>query len=114
MVLAVPGPAAKLLQEVERELLAHVAVDLAAGDPPVETRCSRRVHALFDLFDDVHRGRPAEPGDQRLRQRVVVRDGPGRAGVGQVAARGVGQRDRERLDALVVLIVDDVDLDPAR
>ena len=36
-------------------------LDLAAGDAPVETWCSGRVHALFDLVHDVDRGCSAEP-----------------------------------------------------
>ena len=65
LALLLPVSTAELLQEVERELLSHVAVDFAPGDPAVESWCSGRVHALFHLLDDVHRRGAAEPGDQR-------------------------------------------------
>ena len=59
--------AAHLLQEVEREVAPHVAVDLPAGDPAVEARRPGRVDALLDLLDDVQRGRAAEAGPQAPR-----------------------------------------------
>ena len=106
---AVSSLPAELLQEVERELAPHVAVDLAAGDSAVEPRPARRVHARFNLLDDVHRRGAAEPGDQRARHRVVVLDRAGRRRVGQDSARRV--RQRQRFFAVVVRVVEHRHLD---
>jgi len=60
-------------------------------------------------LDHVHRRRrPPEPGHQRPRQRVGVDDRPRRDRVGKedVAARGIRQRQREDLFALVMVIVE--------
>ena len=92
-------------QESEREVPAHVAVDVPAGELAVEPGLARGVDALLDLVDDVRGGRAAEVRDERARHRVVVVDRAGRCCVVQYCAGGgVRQRQRQRLVVVVRVI----------
>ena len=68
--------------------------------------------ALLHVLDDVHRRRPHERRQRPLRQRIPILDRPRRFAVRQPPLRGA--RQRQRLLALVVRVVELRDIDPLR
>ena len=79
-----------------------------------EARPPRHLPPLLHVLDDVHRRRPPEPGQRCSRQRIpiVVVDRHRRFAVRQPPLRGA--RQRQRLPALVVRVVELRDIDPLR
>ena len=84
---------------------------LTAREAAREARSPGRLDPLLHLLDHVHGRSPAEPRHQRHRQRVVVLDPARGLAVAQRAARGVRQRQRQRLFPLVVIVIDNGHLD---
>ena len=95
----------ELAQDVERQLALHARPHLPAGHLSLGTHRARRRHPRLDALDHVHGRRPPKPRHQGVRQRVGVADPPGRGPVGQIGARGVGERQGQGLLALVVDVV---------
>ena len=109
-----PAGGPELAQEAERHLALHARPHLPSGEAALEARRARRLQSFLDVLDYVHRRRPPEPRQQRARQRIGVLDRPGRLAVRQPPARGVRQRQRHRLPALVVIVVEHRDRDRLR
>ena len=84
--------------------------------PPRETvpeaRHPRRLLPFLHVLDHVHRRRPPEPRQRRSRQRIPIVGRPRRFAVRQPPLRGA--RQRQRLLALVVRVVELRDIDPLR
>ena len=66
----------------------------------------KQLRPFQDVLGHVHHRRPAEAGRHGPRRRVPVLDRPGRLAVREQAARSVRQRQRQRLLALVVRVVE--------
>ena len=69
------------------------------GWAELDPSMARPPRSLLHVLDHVHRRRPPEPRQERLRQRIPVLDRPGRLAARQPAGRDV--RQRQRLFALV-------------
>ena len=74
------GRTAELSQDVDGDVALHPSPQLPAGDPALEPWRAGRLQPLLHVLDDVHRRRPADPGQQRPRQWVPVLDRPRRGG----------------------------------
>ena len=86
------GRTTKPVEEAQRHLARHPRPQRPAREPALDARRPRRRDPFLHMLDHVHRRRPAEPRQQRARQRVPVLDRPGRLAVRQPPARGVRQR----------------------
>ena len=77
---------------------------LPSRETAPEARHPRRLPPLLHVLDDIHRRRPHERRQRPLRQRTPILDRPRRFAVRQPPLRGA--RQRQRLLALVVRVVD--------
>ena len=77
-----------------------------------EARHPRRLLPFIHVLAHVHRHRPPEPRQRRSRQRIPIVGRPRRFAVRQPPLRGA--RQRQRLLALVVRVVELRDIDPLR
>ena len=117
LVHASAGVAVTAFEAVEQaqgDVLLAVALEALSGHAAVDARRTWRLDPLLDLLDHVH-GRPSvEPGDQVHRHRVVVLDRAGGGAAGHHADRQARQRERERLAAFVVVVVEHGHVDGLR